>query len=87
MKKIYKVLGIKRMFKDWYQHKDAKGNYVDDFGVGFTIKGVYFNGAKIKAIFRDDKRLAIKYMLDCIKSVYNNMRYFKHLDNKKLILE
>ena len=87
MKKIYKILGIKGMFRDRYHHKDAKGNYIDDFGVGFTVKGVYFNGAKIKAIFRDDKYLAIKYLLDCIKSVYNNMRYFRHLDNKKLTLE
>lgn len=87
MKKIYKVLGIKRMFREHYQHKDANGYYIDDFGIGFTIKGVYFNGAKIKAIFRDNKRLAIKYIWDCIKSVYNNMRYFKHLDNKKIILE
>ena len=87
MRKVYKLFGIKRMYRDWYQHKTSEGKYIDTEGYGYLVKGVYFNGAKIKAVYKDDKVLAFKYIFGCIKDVIKNMVSFKRLERKQLILE
>ena len=87
MKRIYKLFGIKRLWFDWYQHKTSEGKYINTYGCAFLIKGVHINGAKVKAIFKDDKILAIKYLFGCFKDICKNTIYIKKLEHKNIIFE
>ena len=87
MKRIYKLLGIKKLWFEWYQHKTSEGKYIDTYGCSYIIKGVHINGAKLKAIFKDDKLLTIKYLFGCFKDIFKNIIYIKKLEYKNIVLE
>lgn len=86
-RKVLRLLGVRTMYTSYYQHKTVEGKYINDVGKGYNVKGVFFNGAKIKAVFRDDKILALKYIVSLFKDVCKNIIYCKRIDNRKILLE